>query len=66
LIETGVGFLSHQGTLIAMKGKNIDDELKEAAKVCEKTGLYLTDCHDLQLPISGDPRKILLFKKHSR
>ena len=66
LIETCVDFLSHQGTLIAMKGKNIDDEMKEAATVCEKAGLYLTDCHDIQLPISGDPRKILLFKKHSR
>jgi len=65
-IETCAGFLSHQGTLIAMKGKNIDAEMKEAAKVCEKAGLYLTDCHDIQLPISGDPRKILLFEKHSR
>ena len=59
----GAFFLSHDGILIAMKGPNINEELKEAATTSEKTGLICVGCHDIKLPITGDPRKIIIYKK---
>ena len=66
LIEKGEPFLSFGGTLIAMKGKNTDIELRESSDLALKKGLALPECHDIELPITGHKRKILLFKKLPR
>jgi 16S rRNA (guanine527-N7)-methyltransferase len=63
-LPMGAFFLSPGGTMIAMKGPNIKgEELKEAATTSEKTGLICVDCHDVKLPITGDLRKIMIYKK---
>ncbi|MBN2515811.1 MAG: 16S rRNA (guanine(527)-N(7))-methyltransferase RsmG [Deltaproteobacteria bacterium] len=64
LIEKCSRFVSKKGILIAMKGKEIDREVKEAIQLCEKTGMRFTACQDITLPVSGDPRKIVLFERH--
>ncbi|MBW2637314.1 MAG: 16S rRNA (guanine(527)-N(7))-methyltransferase RsmG [Deltaproteobacteria bacterium] len=66
LIERGAPFLSSGGTLIAMKGKNTAIEIEEATGLALKNGLALPECHDIELPMTGHKRKILLFKKLSR
>ena len=62
-LTLGEYFLSTGGTLIAMKGKNADDELGEAADAIRKTGFELTYCHAIKLPITGESRKILCFNR---
>ena len=62
-LTLGEQFLSDGGTLIAMKGKNADDELERASDTIRKTGLELTYCHEIKLPITGESRKILCFHK---
>jgi 16S rRNA (guanine527-N7)-methyltransferase len=64
-IQTGSPFLSEKGILIAMKGKQINDEIKEAEKVAQKLKLILTGHHDIKLPVTGDARKIIIFQKSS-
>ncbi|MEA3470446.1 MAG: 16S rRNA (guanine(527)-N(7))-methyltransferase RsmG [Thermodesulfobacteriota bacterium] len=66
LIEIGEPFLSPGGTLIAMKGKKTDIEVRESSGLALKKGLALPECHDIELPITGHKRKILLFKKLPR
>jgi 16S rRNA (guanine527-N7)-methyltransferase len=66
LIERATPFLSTGGTLIAMKGKNTDIEIRESTGLAMKKGLALPECHDIELPITGHKRKILLFKKLPR
>jgi 16S rRNA (guanine527-N7)-methyltransferase len=63
LIEKGAPFLSSGGTLIVMKGKNTDIEVSESSSLALKKGLALPEFHDIELPITGHKRKILLFKK---
>ncbi len=66
LIERGAPFLSSGGTLIAMKGKNTAIELSESSGLALKKGLALPECYDIELPITGHKRKILLLKKLPR
>lgn len=63
LISISSFFLSHNGNLVAMKGKSITDELEEAIKISETSGLTMLSCHDIRLPVTGDLRKIVIFKK---
>ncbi|MDI6776414.1 MAG: 16S rRNA (guanine(527)-N(7))-methyltransferase RsmG [Syntrophales bacterium] len=63
-LSMGAFFLSRDGILIAMKGPNIKgEELRDAAATSEKLGLTCVGCHDLRLPIIGDLRKIMIYKK---
>ncbi len=62
-LTVGEPFLSDGGILIAMKGKNADNELEEAAGAIRKTGLALTGSHEIELPIKGESRKLLCFTK---
>ena len=59
----GEPFLSDGGILIAMKGKNADDELERAADTIRRTGLELTCSHEIKLPVTGESRKILCFHR---
>jgi 16S rRNA (guanine527-N7)-methyltransferase len=63
LLRVGASILSDNGIIIAMKGKNIDIEIKESANIIQELGLKFMGCHSIKLPIIGDTRKILLFKK---
>jgi 16S rRNA (guanine527-N7)-methyltransferase len=63
-IEKCSRLVSENGILIAMKGKEIDQELKEAMKLSDKAGLRFTMCQNITIPVSGDPRKIVLFERH--
>ncbi len=62
-LTVGAHFLSDGGTLIAMKGKHVDDELTQGADAIRKTGLALTGSHEIELPITGESRKLLCFTK---
>ncbi|MEA3487500.1 MAG: 16S rRNA (guanine(527)-N(7))-methyltransferase RsmG [Thermodesulfobacteriota bacterium] len=60
----GEHFLSDGGTLIAMKGKNADDELEQAADTIKKSSLEFTRGYEIKLPITGESRKIFCFNKN--
>ncbi|PJC73469.1 MAG: hypothetical protein CO012_09200 [Syntrophobacterales bacterium CG_4_8_14_3_um_filter_49_14] len=63
-LSMGTFFLSPGGIMIAMKGPNIKgEELKDAATTSEKTGLACVGWHDVKLPIIGNLRKIMIYKK---
>ena len=65
LLRMGAFFLAPSGFLIAMKGKRSDQEQTEAAGISHSLGLEHTESHDLTLPITGDFRRIILYKKLS-
>lgn len=64
LIRIGSKFLTEDGQLIAMKGPNIQREIDAAEPALKQTGLLLSGTHSLTLPVMGDNRKILLYKRH--
>jgi 16S rRNA (guanine527-N7)-methyltransferase len=62
-LRMGAFFLAPKGSLIAMKGKISDQELTEAAEMSHSLGLEYIESHDLTLPITGDFRRIIIYKK---
>jgi 16S rRNA (guanine527-N7)-methyltransferase len=62
-LRMGAFFLAPNGFLIAMKGKMSDHEQTEAAGISHRLGLEHIGSHDLTLPIIGDFRRIILYKK---
>jgi 16S rRNA (guanine527-N7)-methyltransferase len=65
LLRMGAFFLAPNGFLIAMKGKKSDQEQTEAVGISHSLGLEHIGSHDLTLPITGDFRRIILYKKLS-
>ncbi len=63
LLALGAPFLAGGGVLIAMKSVNIGAEMAAAEPAAAAAGLSLSASHDLILPITGDPRLILIYKK---
>ena len=63
-LELGAPFVSNGGTLISMKGPNIKEELDASQPIIDQLDLYLSERHSATLPMTGDRRSILLFKKH--
>ena len=63
LLQIGAFFLTGNGIAIAMKGKQATEEMKEAVGLCDTLGFFCLSCHDIQLPVTHDSRKIILFKK---
>ena len=63
LIEKANYFLNQGGLLIAMKGAIPENEWLESIHVSENTGLLYKETHDLNLPFTNAPRKILIYKK---
>ncbi len=59
----GAPFLRPGGILLAMKGSPAAEELDEAAGMLQPAGLTFVSRHDLRLPLTGDPRTILLYQK---
>ncbi|MFA4915133.1 MAG: 16S rRNA (guanine(527)-N(7))-methyltransferase RsmG [Syntrophales bacterium] len=63
-LSMGAFFLSRNGILIAMKGPNIrGEELTDSAAISEELGMKCVGCHDFRLPITGDLRKIIIYKR---
>ncbi|MDO9529831.1 MAG: 16S rRNA (guanine(527)-N(7))-methyltransferase RsmG [Syntrophales bacterium] len=62
-LTMGEYFISPGGILIAMKGINIDEELEQAEEISTKTGLEYAECHTIELPVTGDRRNIVVYKK---
>jgi 16S rRNA (guanine527-N7)-methyltransferase len=63
LITIGTPFLAPEGTLIAMKSRDVKTEWAPALSAAEKAGLKLSACHERRLPLLGDIRKIVIFSK---
>ena len=64
-LRMGAFFLAPNGFLIAMKGKKSDQEQTEAAGISHSLGLKYIGSHDLTLPMTGDFRRIIIYKKLS-
>ncbi len=62
-LRMGAFFLAPKGFLIAMKGGKSDQEQTEAAGMSHGLGLKYMGSHDLTLPITGDFRRIIIYKK---
>ena len=62
-LKTGYHFIHTGGILIAMKGINIDAELRQAEKISRTVGLEYYARHEIRLPITQDTRNIIIFKK---
>ena len=63
LIKIACHFINPGGRLVAMKGLIPEPEWVEAVQVSEKTGLLHDRTHEIFLPASNTPRKILIYKK---
>lgn len=63
LLRMGAFFLKPEGIVIAMKGRNMAIEWNEGANMADLSGLTFLFCRDILLPVKGDLRKIVLFKK---
>ena len=61
LLELSIPFLTIQGTMIALKGKNANLELKEA-----ENALKILKNYEFKLPNEEENRSILLLKKEAR
>jgi len=62
-LKTGHHFIHTGGILIAMKGINIEAELRQAEKISRTVGLEYYARHEIRLPITQDTRNIIIFKK---
>jgi len=63
LIETAGIFLKNGGRLLAMKGAIPDEECAEGMQVCETNEILYEITHEVRLPFSNTPRKIIIYKK---
>lgn len=63
LVGLGASFLRSGGTVIAMKGFPIDDELAAAERLAAATAMMPAVCHHLVLPLTGTPRTIVIYRK---
>ncbi len=66
LVHIAGHFLADNGTLLIMKGMDIDIEITEADMPAQCAGLVYTSCHELVLPLTGNLRKIVIYRKHKQ
>jgi 16S rRNA (guanine527-N7)-methyltransferase len=64
LVHIAGHFLERGGILMALKGVDIDLEVKEAETPAKSAGLTYVFCHQLILPLTGSLRKIIIYRKH--
>jgi 16S rRNA (guanine527-N7)-methyltransferase len=64
LLTCGAPFLTENGRLIVLKGPDIIDELRDAAAVEKSCDLVQGGVYDLELPRTGDRRKIVIYNKY--
>lgn len=65
LLELSIPFLKVSGTMIALKGKNAEAELKQAENAMKILNVSLENKHYFTLPSEKENRFILLLKKNS-
>ncbi|MGD0275864.1 MAG: 16S rRNA (guanine(527)-N(7))-methyltransferase RsmG [Syntrophales bacterium] len=63
LITMSSPFLAEKGVLIAMKGMLDGKEIEASKKLVKKTGIYLDSIHEISLPVSGELRNCVIYKK---
>lgn len=63
LLELIAPILKVGGKFVALKGKNVDVEIKEANNALKILGLEITKINNFTLPISKEERNIVLIKK---
>ena len=56
-------FVAPGGTLIAMKGPQGDQELRDFSGFPQTLGISLRNVHEYTLPFGGEPRKAMVFAK---
>jgi len=62
-LRFGKELVTPDGLIIAMKGVNYQLELDEVQENIEDWGLFLAEVHSLTLPLTGDFRVIMIFKR---
>ncbi len=62
-LDMAAPFLTAHGVLIAMKGRGIDAELDGNDDITRRAGIMLAERHEISLPVIGDKRIILTFKR---
>ena len=62
-VKLGEPFLAKDGILIAMKGKNLDDEVKGAAKVMERKKMKIRSIERFSLPGGAGERGIVVLER---
>ncbi len=65
LLELSIPFLKVSGTMIALKGKNAENELKQAENAMKILNVSLENKYYFTLPSEKENRYILLLKKNS-
>jgi 16S rRNA (guanine527-N7)-methyltransferase len=62
-LRISMPLLADDGIIIAMKGKETEQELREAGQEIEKAQLRITGERRFQLPFHGGARTVIVFKK---
>jgi 16S rRNA (guanine527-N7)-methyltransferase len=62
-IKIGEPLLAANGILIAMKGKNVDDEVKAAVKIMEKKKIRVRGVERFSLPLGAGERVIIVLER---
>jgi 16S rRNA (guanine527-N7)-methyltransferase len=63
ILGLGIHFLKEEGMIIAMKGRDLKDEMEEAEKFRHQHHLKLADKRVIALPRYGDVRTLLIYQK---
>jgi 16S rRNA (guanine527-N7)-methyltransferase len=63
LLPVGNYFLAPDGLLITLKGQSVSDELDAALSVGNASKIYQVYQHDINMPLLGPPRKIIIVQK---
>jgi 16S rRNA (guanine527-N7)-methyltransferase len=64
LLHISAPFLKREGTLFAMKGKDITREMEDSVEAAKVTNMIFYTSNDLNLPQTNDNRKIIIYKKY--
>jgi len=56
-------FLAPEGLLIALKGRDVEEELAAVENYKNEHFFYQINQHDIDIPLLGPPRKIILAQK---
>jgi 16S rRNA (guanine527-N7)-methyltransferase len=62
-LQVAAPLAKEQGTVVAMKGRNIASELRAAEESLKKNGLVIAQKRSFLLPYNGGARNIVVFKK---
>lgn len=63
-LKISTPLLAEQGCIVAMKGKTVEKELLEAEQEMKKGRLIVAEERHFQLPLQGDARTIVVFKRN--